>query len=454
MPDVELLTVGMEWPAGSGAVTLTLEDMHTFIDAAADEHIRPARVKLGHSRLQPTADGLAHFGDGDPTWDGEPAFGTVGNLRLTNDGSTLVGDLVEVPEWLAEALPSHWPSRSCEFIWDHTTTAGKKYPVVLTAVALLGTVRPAIADLEDLQRLITEGPQLEDPMTTLSVDAQTIARRFNNEWAGIVDHEGQDTYWWWARSVRVDPNELIADDGYGHLFAIPFTTDGEDDVTFDEPVRVRETYVPVAAAVQMSKPDKQPRQEGPRVNLTTLRAEFGIDDTITDTEIRDVLTTLAAEETTKPDTEPDTDSNDGDTETADTEPVEPESQPAAAEADPRDTELAGLRAELTALRATADRLSADNIARTERETSQRRERILMDAMSSGRINKHERDTIWAPFITADEQAATERLSQLPANHHPVVELGHTQDADTTEAAYPSGWLSPSERARIDQHKGA
>lgn len=156
---VELVTVGIEWPAFPAPVTLALEHLVDAMVAANDDPlIRAPRVKLGHTRLQPDTDGLRELGDHDPFWDGDPAFGTVRNLRLSNDGARLVGDLVEVPEWLALALPSAWPNRSCEWVWDQETEGGKRYSMVLTAVALLGTRQHAIKDLDDLRRLVLAGP--------------------------------------------------------------------------------------------------------------------------------------------------------------------------------------------------------------------------------------------------------------------------------------------------------
>ncbi len=141
-----------------------------------------------------------------------------------------------------------------------------------------------------------------------SVDVSIIAQRFNYEWA--TDPENgveEDTYWWWACSVRVDPDEVIADDAEGNLWSIPFTTDGEDTVTFGTPVRVRETFVPVAAAdgvaatavvsrrsqrvlaSQLAKPEKpardnpaaaRPQQEEEPVplDIAALRSRLGLSD--------------------------------------------------------------------------------------------------------------------------------------------------------------------------------
>jgi hypothetical protein len=164
VPDVELVTVGMEWPGTGGnnpdgTIALALEHLVDMMVAANnDPLIRAPRVKLGHSRLQPGEDGLTTLGDHDPFWDGAPVFGTAVDLRLTNDGAKLVGDLVEVPAWLVDAMPSAWPNRSCEWVWAVETEGGKRYSAVLTAVALLGERQHAVKDLADVRRLLEQGP--------------------------------------------------------------------------------------------------------------------------------------------------------------------------------------------------------------------------------------------------------------------------------------------------------
>lgn len=163
VPDVHLLSIGMEWPASTGPVTVTFEHLvDAMVAANQDPLIRAPRVKVGHSTLQPGDDGLVTLGDHDPFWDGEPVFGTAANLRLDADGGRLFGDLVEVPRWLADAIPACWPSRSCEWVWDVETEGGKRYSAVLTAVALLGERQHAIKNLADVRRLVEQGPDLAE----------------------------------------------------------------------------------------------------------------------------------------------------------------------------------------------------------------------------------------------------------------------------------------------------
>jgi len=73
--------------------------------------------------------------------------------RLTNGGATLVGDFVDVPAAVASLLPHSYPSRSVEALIDYTAPDGTVWPLVLTAVALLGQTAPGIETLADLTDL-------------------------------------------------------------------------------------------------------------------------------------------------------------------------------------------------------------------------------------------------------------------------------------------------------------
>lgn len=257
----------------NGPCTITMAHLADAVTACnEDPHVQPPRIKLGHTSAingdGPDYDPFAALGDA------EPSFGVFTNLRLINDGAVLVGDADNVPAWLAEIAPAAYPNRSVEAVWDIAaartdvqTAGGRRYQMVLTAVALLGVHLPAVSDLEDLQALMADGPSAlaatstpPAPGAQLSVSYDTVRHRFN--WAWAVDREGNDfdgdTTWWWARDVRFDPNEVIADDEEGNLWSVTFTTDGEDAITFAEPARVRQTYVPVAAAraASFSRPNK------------------------------------------------------------------------------------------------------------------------------------------------------------------------------------------------------
>ena len=191
--------------------------------------------------------------------------------------------------------------------------------------------------------------------TAASVDIATVIARFHNEWRLQEDPEGPDRYWWWARSVRVDPDELIADDGDGNLWSVPFSTDGEDEVTFGDPQRVRETYVPVnagagtaatatvrrrrqtVAAADLPRPAFPDRPTVAATAATTtpteetsmtpeeIREALGLSADATDEQVLEAMTAGAAALAAEPEPNPD------DPEPAADPPAEPASQPVGEE---------------------------------------------------------------------------------------------------------------------------
>jgi len=137
---VEIARVG-QWQLASGELDVT-EQM--LIDAAAyasREGARSAPIKLGHT---------------DPrfTGDGEPAMGWLGNLRVEGAGgdAVLIGDIKDMPDWLAEAAPKHWPDRSMEG-WTDYEEDGRTYAMVVDGLALLGVTPPGMSSLRSLRDL-------------------------------------------------------------------------------------------------------------------------------------------------------------------------------------------------------------------------------------------------------------------------------------------------------------
>lgn len=286
----------MDWPASTGPATIRFEHLRDAVIAAnEDPLVQVPRIRLGHTSPingdAPQHDPFAALGDA------APSFGVFRNLRLINDGAVLVGDADEIPAWLAEMAPSAYPNRSAEAVWqvvspqaDVQTSGDRRYEMVLTGVALLGVEIPAVGDLPDLQELIVNGPSALKALsaaagdgegTSLSVSTTVVRERFNFGWAMDPENEAeQNTYWWWARDVRVDPMEIIADDDEGGLWSVPYSTDGEDEVTFGEPQRVRETFVPVAAAqvatfARPSKPSRPPATAAASNPAATARPDEG-----------------------------------------------------------------------------------------------------------------------------------------------------------------------------------
>jgi hypothetical protein len=446
---VEIATVGMDWHASSGDHSVTFENLADAVSAANDDpHIVVPRVKIGHtSEVNGELSVVNPFA---ALGDAEPAFGRYVNLSLTNDGATLIGDWIEGPEWLVDAAPSAYPGRSMEARTDVVTEGGKRYSMVIVAVSLLGPIEPAIKDLEDLERFLIEGPENVTTAATrpeeermseqvdASVSAATIRERFNFDWATSEPIDGIDTYWWWARDVRVDPNEVIADDDEGNCWSIPFTTDGADEITFGEPVKVREEFVPignnaeaVAASVRqradqrvlasnLERPEKpapktaastQPDNEEDTMDAKAIRDSLGLAEDATDEEViakgQELREAAGAEETTEEETTAE--------ETTETETVE---EPVAASVDP----------------AALEQLKSDAAAGREARTTQlsaERDSLIEVAVKAGKF---------APAVAAsyrtqldkggDIEASTRKfIDELAENVVPVTEIGASHQAE-------------------------
>jgi hypothetical protein len=301
-----------------------------------------------------------------------------------------------------------------------------------------------------------------------SVDANTVRWRFDWEWCFDPDNGAEgDTSWWWARSVRVDPNEVIADDGEGHLWSVPFSTDGTDTITWGEPQRVAETFVPVAAAegamatevvrrrrqrVAASfaeRPDKSTRPDQPNpaasaatteqeestvmdVDTTLLRRRLGLPDDATEEQIQQAL---AAE---PPETE-------------ERVPGSEEEQPAEPTAETRELEPAaaavretlGLPASATDEQVAQAARELRDGARAGAQEARHRQTTELDglvdaAVQDGRIAPSARgawrqaiDPGESPSAAATARADQERaaLAALPTNRVPVTARGAAPSTD-------------------------
>lgn len=136
---VELMRVGTwETTSHPAGWRVTSDDLAAAIAAHAAKVLPRPRLKIGHS---------------DPRFDGSPALGRVDHLRLGDGGNTLVGDFVDVPAAIAALLPHSYPSRSVEALVEYTAPDGRVWPLVLTAVALLGATAPGIETLADITDL-------------------------------------------------------------------------------------------------------------------------------------------------------------------------------------------------------------------------------------------------------------------------------------------------------------
>lgn len=142
---VELLKAGT-WPAITGPVTVTAADLADAVAASNDPEVDRAPLKLGHTGVLSTL--------GDST----PGLGWATNLRVSDDGQTLLGDLTDIPAALETPIKAGFKTRSAELAWGVKTVGGKTYRMVMDGLALLGVAPPAIRSLADLPSLYQPAP--------------------------------------------------------------------------------------------------------------------------------------------------------------------------------------------------------------------------------------------------------------------------------------------------------
>lgn len=157
---VELAKPGA-WKASVGNGTLTATDIADMAAFAQHPESDRIRIKIGHGKPVP----------------GAPAYGVVRNVRV-GEGDLLLGDL-EIPEEVDALLGTVYPDRSIEFVRGLTTSDGKRHPISLQALSLLGEEPPAVKGLTDFlppeffktENLLASGEQhvieFTAPMTTM-----------------------------------------------------------------------------------------------------------------------------------------------------------------------------------------------------------------------------------------------------------------------------------------------
>jgi len=246
---VDLITTGT-WVAASGPFLPTTAIIAAAVAALDCPAVRKPVLKAGH--------------DGNHGV-GEPALGYVDNLRLGDNGRTLLSDWRGMPAWLTEADPdgqsilaSAYPDRSIEGEYAYHCQLGHEHPFVVHAVALLGIERPAIGTLQSLQALYgvvaatsaSPGGHLvtlthqESPVpaqVTAATTTDDVRRAF------YLTPAGSD---WdvWIQEMFIDPPELIvADDDNAGLSRVPYTVDNAGAVTFGDWQNVKVTYVAARA---------------------------------------------------------------------------------------------------------------------------------------------------------------------------------------------------------------
>lgn len=251
--NVEVCAVGIEYPLASGPATFTPDDLLEAVASQNDPAIQSPRVWLGH-----VDDDRFHKGRATVAGSAEPALGKIINLRVEDEGMTLVGDVAGIPTWLAKILSSAYPSRSIEGFQGAKTVTGGEWGLVITDLALLGVTWPGVTTLKDLEALYSEdGPEgvevKEETMAVAaarSVSAQANIEDVRRDFYKALGDMNISPYSW-IRAMQLDPNELIVDDDEGDLWAVTFDT-SKDPIEFGEPTKKKIQYV---NASQRTDPD-------------------------------------------------------------------------------------------------------------------------------------------------------------------------------------------------------
>ena len=227
IPGVELLAAGT-WHLSTGRQTFTRADLASAAEAAACPAVGPPVIKIGHldPRFAPA-----------PGQDGEPAIGRVANIRLNDAGTKLTGDLAGMPGWLGAIAASAYPRRSVEGKFRFRCQIGHTHDFVVTALALLGVTPPGVGVLSKLADIAALYGVT--PSTTAAAAQAATWRTETDEPLGAVmavtEEDVRRAYYanagapqsWWITELQMEPPQLIvADEGTGKLYRVPYAIEG------------------------------------------------------------------------------------------------------------------------------------------------------------------------------------------------------------------------------------
>jgi len=466
LKNVPIASTGIEYALSTGKHTFTPEDLADAVAAQEDPAIVQPRIWLGHT---------------DPRFngDGEPALGRVEAMRLSEDGNTILGDYVGLPEWLAKIMPVAYPSRSIEGQVNAKTVTGKQYGLVITAVKQLGIVWPGISTLEDIPVLLSsQGPKdvkIEAAKggtldIAAEVNVEDVRRAFYDE---LQAQEDPNKKWWWIRVQQVvsGKGQLIVDDDNGQLYRVEYSVSGEK-IKFADPVPVKIQYqdqpadsMAAAAAViagicavddvpkivyasreeSLIADDKEATStstEGVEMDEATrkfLAAKFGLAEDASEQEIEGILAGVGngKPKDVKAETETPPDADDGDEDDGNSadEDEESETTPASTPATPTAAQEgvvsvdAATWEEVRANAALAAKMNEDRIAADDG-------RMLDDAIRAGKFPPSRKEH-YVKLLKADRDGTKSMIEGLSPGLIPVSERGNSGGSEELKAGQAS-----------------
>lgn len=435
--DVPIVSTGT-YPLGTGEHTFTEEDLLAAVAAQDDPAVSTPRLKLGHS---------------DPRFDGEPCFGKVENMRVDETGQTIYADLVGVPEWLADIMPTAYPSRSVEAYMDVTLSTGKKHQMVITALSLLGVMLPGVETLDDLPHLFgAEPPENLEIKAGTKLNATIGASEMSEIKASIniedvrrayYESLGEGQGWWWVRAVYLDPNELIVDDDEGGLYRVGFQI-SEDGVSFDEAVSVKVQYVDVADKVSAANIVYASRKESrPIIKeasvpvMDKIKAKLGLPIEASEEEVLESL-----EEPVKPVEDEEVEVN---TKSEDIEEVEGETEDEAQEVEASADSVVVDKATFAQLKRDA----AQGVEARRLQIKERHDKLLDEAIKAGKIVPARREH-FASLLQKDPKGTEQFIAKLEAGAVPIDEQGTSAEEVEAKTGYDKGMFPELNSTKSDK----
>lgn len=455
---VELAATGY-WDFSTGPRWLEQRHLEAAVEAQNDPALKTPIIKIGHS---------------DPRFDGNPLFGSIVNLRLSDNKQKLLGDYViaaSLAPLVAKAPDQDgdvpYPDRSIEGWFDAKTATGNEYAFVLTGVALLGEQSPAIEDLEDIVGLFTDEDAFvaaanagtSEQGNRLLLAGTTVDKIRLGVHQEIAADDKPWGDWSWVRHLEVENGSsgycIVEDDDTAQLFRVDWKVAG-DEVEYGKISEVKEQYVAASAAgethssmkfgreihnggkVGASVSSGSPDQKEPHeVDLDKFRKQLGLPEDADDATVEAAALKALAEKAPEPTNEPN-------------EPNEPEPKPEESEPEPTPATPEAIAAALKAGKlpegvvimdkAQVDEMRAQAKEGKEARDEQRRQErdtFIGAAVKAGKFPPARKDH-YEKLWDKDPEGTKTFIESLEAGAVPVTETGHSGDGDGApedDAAY-------------------
>ncbi|MDD4985108.1 MAG: phage protease [Dehalococcoidales bacterium] len=272
---VEIMATGT-WQGANGEARITEKDLENMVSAFADLtgnknlNYEPP-VKLGHTEKQKLIQE-----------DGLPAAGWIKSVKKV--GGKLVADLKDVPKKIAELMQAGaYKKRSAEFYRNYEI-GGRKYPIVLKALALLGADIPAVKTISDIKALYTsealmdengepyEAVYFEESLNKrISMIREAFRKQFRPD-DSLIPYEERP----WIREIY--QGYVIAEKGES-LFKVTYTeADGNYIFDMANAQKVEMVYQPVTPSGEPEANDNQENLSEEVLMDKQLRELLGLDE--------------------------------------------------------------------------------------------------------------------------------------------------------------------------------